>query len=268
MMTISVEKPSEEASSDRAVPLVELKDVGKSYGNITALKGICLRVQAGEVTGILGDNGAGKSTLIKIIAVLHQQTEGELLVDGEPTKFGSPGDALSKGIATVYQNLAVIPLMPVWRNFFLGQELRKRSFPFALDARTMRETTLIELSKMGIDLPDIDVPIGSLSGGQRQCVAIARAVFFGARVLVLDEPTAALGVKQSGVVLKYITAAKEAGFGVVFITHNPHHAHLVGDHFVLLNRGRQKLDCSYDDITLERLTQEMAGGDELAALSH
>ena len=121
---------------------------------------------------------------------------------------------------------------------------------------------------MGIDLPDVDVPIGSLSGGQRQCVAIARAVFFGARVLILDEPTAALGVKQSGVVLKYITAAKEAGFGVVFITHNPHHAHMVGDHFVLLNRGQQKLDCTYDEITLEHLTQEMAGGDELEALSH
>ena len=153
--------------------------------------------------------------------------------------FASPKDALGKGIATVYQNLAVVPLMPVWRNFFLGQELRKKSFPFSLDSNAMRATTLSELSKMGIELPDVDVAIGSLSGGQRQCVAIARAVFFGARVLILDEPTAALGVKQSGVVLKYITAAKEAGFGVVFITHNPHHAHMVGDHFVLLNRGRR-----------------------------
>ncbi|TRW88437.1 sugar ABC transporter ATP-binding protein [Mycolicibacterium sp. 018/SC-01/001] len=267
-MTISMEKPSSDTPSGGKVPLVELRNVGKSYGNIAALKDISLRVHAGEVTGILGDNGAGKSTLIKIIAGLHQQTEGELLVDGEPTTFASPAEALGKGIATVYQNLAVVPLMPVWRNFFLGQELRKKSFPFTLDANAMRATTLTELSKMGIDLPDVDVPIGSLSGGQRQCVAIARAVFFGARVLILDEPTAALGVKQSGVVLKYITAAKEAGFGVVFITHNPHHAHMVGDHFVLLNRGRQKLDCTYDDITLEHLTQQMAGGDELEALSH
>ena len=168
----------------------------------------------------------------------------------------------------IAQDLAVVPLMSVWRNFFLGQEIRKTTFPFPLDSNAMRATTLSELAKMGIDLPDVDVPIGSLSGGQRQCVAIARAVFFGARVLILDEPTAALGVKQSGVVLKYITAAKEAGFGVVFITHNPHHAHMVGDHFVLLNRGRQKLDCTYDDIDLEHLTQEMAGGDELEALSH
>jgi simple sugar transport system ATP-binding protein len=267
-MTATVDRPVEEAPSGGKVPLVELKNIGKSYGNITALKDISLRVHAGQVTGILGDNGAGKSTLIKIIAGYHPQTDGELLIDGEPIKLTSPKDALGKGIATVYQNLAVVPLMPVWRNFFLGQEIRQGRFPWALDANAMRATTLTELSKMGIDLPDVDVPIGSLSGGQRQCVAIARAVFFGARVLILDEPTAALGVKQSGVVLKYITAAKEAGFGVVFITHNPHHAHMVGDHFVLLNRGQQKLDCTYDDITLEHLTQEMAGGDELEALSH
>src|SRR6185436_970205 len=204
-MTATVDHKVDEAPSGGKVPLVELKNVGKSYGNITALNGISLRVHAGEVTGILGDNGAGKSTLIKIISGLHQQSEGELLVDGQPTKFGSPKEALGKGIATVYQNLAVVPLMPVWRNFFLGQEIRKKSFPFSLDSNAMRATTLSELHKMGIDLPDVDV-------------AIAPAVFFGARVLILDEPTAALGVKQSGVVLKYITAAKEAGFGVVFIT--------------------------------------------------
>lgn len=157
-MTISVEKPSSETPSGGKAPLVELKNVGKSYGNITALKDICLRVHAGEVTGILGDNGAGKSTLIKIIAGLHQQTEGELLVDGEPTRFASPAEALEKGIATVYQNLAVVPLMPVWRNFFLGQELRKKSFPFSLDANAMRATTLTELAKMGIDLPTSTCP--------------------------------------------------------------------------------------------------------------
>ena len=268
-MTATVESPEHEAPSGGKVPLVELKNVGKSYGNITALKDICLRVHAGEVTGILGDNGAGKSTLIKIIAGLHQQTEGDLLVDGESIRFASPKDALGKGIATVYQNLAVVPLMPVWRNFFLGQELRRsRRSRSRWTPTRCGPPRSPSWRKMGIELPDVDAPIGSLSGGQRQCVAIARAVFFGARVLILDEPTAALGVKQSGVVLKYITAAKEAGFGVVFITHNPHHAHMVGDHFVLLNRGRQKLDCTYDDITLEHLTQEMAGGDELEALSH
>jgi simple sugar transport system ATP-binding protein len=266
-MSATIETPLESNSGGKT-PLIELKNVGKSYGNIIALGGINLRVGAGEVTGVLGDNGAGKSTLIKIMAGLHQQTEGQLLVDGEEVKFSSPKDALDKGIATVYQDLAVVSLMPVWRNFFLGQELRKKGVFRTLDAATMRATTKEELHKMGIDLPDVDAPIGSLSGGQRQCVAIARAIFFGARVLILDEPTAALGVKQSGMVLRYISAAKEQGFGVVFITHNPHHAYMVGDHFVLLNRGRQKLDCSYDEISLDDLTKEMAGGDELETLTH
>ncbi|WP_319450808.1 MULTISPECIES: ATP-binding cassette domain-containing protein [unclassified Mycobacterium] len=266
-MSTTVEAPVADVPSGGDTPLIELKGVGKSYGNIIALKDINLRVGAGQVTGVLGDNGAGKSTLIKIIAGLHKQTEGELLVDGKSMTFDSPKDALTSGISTVYQDLAVVGLMPVWRNFFLGQELRK-GFLKSLDINAMRATTISELHKMGIDLPDVDAPIGSLSGGQRQCVAIARAVFFGARVLILDEPTAALGVKQSGMVLRYITAAKEQGFGVIFITHNPHHAHMVGDHFVLLNRGRQKLDCTFDEITLEHLTQEMAGGNELEALSH
>ncbi|PBC54766.1 ATP-binding cassette domain-containing protein [Rhodococcus sp. ACPA1] len=267
MSTIEQMPVDTEPGGGDKIPLIELKHVGKQYGNIIALQDINLRVRAGEVTGVLGDNGAGKSTLIKIIAGLHQQGEGELLVDGEALTFGSPKEALSKGIATVYQDLAVVSLMPVWRNFFLGQELRKGPLK-TLDANGMRATTMSELSKMGIELPDVDAPIGSLSGGQRQCVAIARAIFFGARVLILDEPTAALGVKQSGMVLRYISAAKEQGFGVVFITHNPHHAYMVGDHFVLLNRGRQKLDCTFDEISLEELTQQMAGGDELEALTH
>ena len=254
-------------TSSAQTPLIELRNVGKSYGTITALQGIDMRVGSGEVTCVLGDNGAGKSTLIKIIAGLHQQSEGLLLVDGEPASFGSPKDALDRGIATVYQDLAVVSLMPVWRNFFLGQELRRGKVLKSLDIHAMRATTIEELRKIGIDLPDVDAPIGSLSGGQRQCVAIARAIFFGARVLILDEPTAALGVKQSGMVLRYVSAAREQGFGVVFITHNPHHAYLVGNHFVLLNRGRQTLDCGYDDISLDQLTEQMAGGDELATLT-
>ncbi len=266
MTTDDISAQTPETGDDK-VALIEFKEVGKQYGNIIALKGINLRVYAGEVTCVLGDNGAGKSTLIKTMAGLHRPSEGEVLIDGRATSLDSPKDALAQGIATVYQDLAVVGLMPVWRNFFLGQELRSGILK-SLDVQTMRATTKEELFKMGIDLPDVDAPISSLSGGQRQCVAIARAIYFGARVLILDEPTAALGVKQSGMVLRYITAAKEQGFGVVFITHNPHHAYMVGDHFVLLNRGRQKLDCTYDEITLEELTSQMAGGDELETLSH
>jgi simple sugar transport system ATP-binding protein len=248
-------------------PIVEVKNIGKRYGAINALAGVTTEVRAGEVTCVLGDNGAGKSTLIKIMSGLHHHDSGEMLVDGEPTRFGSPREALNRGIATVYQDLAVVALMPVWRNFFLGSELRKGPLK-VLDIDTMRRTTRDELARMGIHLNDVEQPIGQLSGGERQCVAIARAIHFGARVLILDEPTAALGVKQSGVVLKYVAAARDAGLGVVFITHNPHHAYLVGDHFILLNRGRMRLDCKRAEISLDDLTREMAGGDELTALTH
>jgi len=250
-------------------PLIEMRGIGKTYGAIRALEGINLTVDAGEITCVLGDNGAGKSSLIKIMAGLHQHSEGVLKVDGEQVYFGSPREALDRGIATVYQDLAVVSLMEVWRNFFLGSEVRKNLWPInPLDISGMRKIAREELAKMGIELADINQPIGTLSGGQRQCVAIARAVYFGARVLILDEPTAALGVKQSGVVLKYTARARDAGLGVVFITHNPHYAHLVGDHFVILKRGRMNLDAHRSEITLADLTQRMAGGDELETLSH
>src|SRR5829696_9971530 len=253
----------------RGQPLIEMTDVGKSFGPIVALSGINLTVNAGEVTCVLGDNGAGKSTLIKIMAGLHPHSEGTVKVDGNPVTFGSPREALDHGIATVYQDLAVVSLMEVWRNFFLGSELRKGNYPLApLDIKSMREIADSELRKMGITVKDINQPIGTLSGGQRQCVAIARAVYFGARVLILDEPTAALGVKQSGVVLKYTAAARDAGLGVVFITHNPHHAYLVGNHFVILKLGQTVLDKKRSEVALDELTRQMAGGDELAELSH
>ncbi|WP_414721021.1 ATP-binding cassette domain-containing protein [Streptomyces sp.] len=257
------------ATAPAATPLVELDDVSKYYGNIRALEGVSLEVRAGEITCVLGDNGAGKSTLIKIVAGLHRHDAGTFRIEGEEIALSNPREALDLGIATVYQDLAVVPLMPVWRNFFLGSEPTKGAGPFKrLDVEKMRETTRAELLRMGIDLRDVDQPIGTLSGGERQCVAIARAVHFGAKVLVLDEPTAALGVKQSGVVLKYVAAARDAGLGVVLITHNPHHAHLVGDRFVLLKRGTMVGSHTRDSITLDELTRQMAGGTELEDLRH
>jgi simple sugar transport system ATP-binding protein len=250
-------------------PLIEMTDVGKTYGAIRALKGINLTVRAGEVTCVLGDNGAGKSTLIKIISGLHPHNEGTVKVDGKEVHFASPREALSHGIATVYQDLAVVSLMEVWRNFFLGSELVAGGAPLSrLRIKEMKEIADSELRKMGVVVKDINQPIGTLSGGQRQCVAIARAVYFGARVLILDEPTAALGVKQSGVVLKYTAAARDAGLGVVFITHNPHHAYLVGNHFVILKLGQAVLDKKRSEVALDELTRQMAGGDELTELSH
>ena len=247
--------------------ILQLREIGKVYGNVTALREIDLTVQQGEVTCVLGDNGAGKSTLIKIVSGLHDYDAGQMYVNGELRHFTSPRDALDSGIATVYQDLALAPLMSVWRNFFLGNEIRKGPLRL-LDSARMGRIAQEELAKMGIDIPDIDRPVASLSGGQRQCVAIARAIYFGAKVIILDEPTAALGVKQSGVVLKYIVKARDAGLGVVFITHNPHHAYLVGNHFVVLKLGRVVLDEERENLTLEQLTAQMAGGDELAELTH
>jgi simple sugar transport system ATP-binding protein len=253
-----------------AAPIIQLSNVGKSYGNISALRDVSLAVRQGEVTCILGDNGAGKSTLISIIAGLIGHDQGTYAVDGKSMHFSSPRQALDLGISAVYQTLALVPLLSVWRNFYLGSEILKGAGPFRrLDVKTMQETAGRELQRMGINIPDLDQPVGTLSGGQRQVVAIARAVHFGARVLILDEPTAALGVTQSGLVLRYIaTAAREQGIGVIFITHNPHHAYMVGDHFMVLARGEVELDTPRSDLSLEDLMFHMAGGAGLNALQH
>jgi simple sugar transport system ATP-binding protein len=255
--------------TDRAVHLLRLDKIGKHYGNVIALRDVTMAVDNGRVTCVLGDNGAGKSTLIKIIAGLHQHDEGIFSIMGEERKLSSPREALDAGIAAVYQDLAVVSLMPIWRNFFLGSELTTGWGPFKrMDVQRMKEITKKELADMGIDLRDVEQPIGQLSGGERQCVAIARAVYFGAKVLILDEPTAALGVKQSGVVLRYVLQARDRGLGVIFITHNPHHAYPVGDRFLLLKRGRAIGYYDKKDISLEELTAQMAGGAELAELAH
>ncbi|HCT9180102.1 ATP-binding cassette domain-containing protein [Corynebacterium guaraldiae] len=244
--------------------MIELHDISQTFGNFHALRGINLSVKEGAVTCVLGDNGAGKSTLIKILAGLNQPTGGTITVDGEEVNFASPRDSLDAGIATVYQDLALVPSLSVWRNFFLGQELTGALG--SLREEEMKRITHEQLSEMGIELGDVSVELSALSGGQRQVVAIARAIYFGARYIILDEPTAALGVKQSGMVLRFIDAARERGMGVVFITHNPQHAYLVGDHFIVLTVGQMSLDASKKEVTLPELTQWMAGGDELEEL--
>ena len=250
-------------------PLLELRGVSKFFGSVIALQDVSMFVRAGEVTCLLGDNGAGKSTLIKTLAGVHLPSEGTYHYEGEQVLFSSPRQALDRGIATVYQDLAMIPLMSIWRNFFLGSEPTRRIGPIKVYDQTFaKRTTREEMAKMGIDIRDPDQPVGTLSGGERQSVAIARAVFFGAKVLILDEPTAALGVKQAGVVLKYITAARDRGIGVIFISHNPHHAYPVGDHFVILRRGQVMGDFAKDEIDRDDLVQMMAGGADLKALEH
>ena len=255
-------------SDHNGVPLLEVRHVSKFFGSVIALKDISMEVRAGEVTCVLGDNGAGKSSLIKILSGVHTYDEGEFLVEGRPVRFSGPREARAAGISVVFQDLATVPLMSIWRNFFLGSEptigigpVRRLNSGFA--KRVMRE----EMHKMGIDVRDPNQAVGTLSGGERQAVAIARAVYFGAKVLILDEPTSALGVRQSGIVLKYVVQARERGLGVIFITHNPHHAFPVGDRFVLLNRGKLMGSYTKAETSLDELTKMMAGGEELERLS-
>jgi simple sugar transport system ATP-binding protein len=252
-----------------AAPLLEVRHVSKYFGSVIALKDVSAVVNRHQVTCVLGDNGAGKSTFIKILSGVHHHDEGEFLIEDSPVRFGSPREAKSNGIATVFQDLATVPLMSIWRNFFMGSEPTKGWGPFRrFDVEFAKQTVRDEMAKMGIDIRDPDQPVGTLSGGERQSLAIARAVYFGAKVLILDEPTSSLGVKQSGVVLKYIVQARERGVGVIFITHNPHHAFPVGDRFVLLNRGRMFGSYDKGEIDRDELIQAMAGGAELTQLTH
>jgi simple sugar transport system ATP-binding protein len=250
-------------------PLIEVRNVSKFFGGVIALRDVTMDVHAGEVMCLLGDNGAGKSTLIKILSGVHQPSEGTYLVGGKEAHFTSPRDALDAGIATVYQDLAMIPLMGVARNFFLGSEPTVGWGPWRrFDTTRADRITREELAKMGIQIRVATQPGGTLSGGERQSVAIARAVYFGARVLILDEPTAALGVKEAGVVLRYIAQARARGLGVVFITHNVHHAYPIGDRFTLLNRGRSYGTFRKSEVSREEVVAMMAGGEEFEDLAH
>lgn len=250
-------------------PLLEVRNISKYFGSVIALNDVSMMVNTNEVMCLLGDNGAGKSTLIKVLSGVHKPSEGQYFVEGAQVDFNSPRDALDHGIATVYQDLAMIPLMSISRNFFLGSEPTKGWGPFRrFDTRFADNMARSEMAKMGIDIRDPSQPVGTLSGGERQSVAIARAVFFGAKVLILDEPTAALGVKQAGVVLRYVAQARARGLGVIFITHNPHHAYAVGDRFTILKRGRTFGTFTKEELSREEMVRMMSGADELDALSH
>jgi simple sugar transport system ATP-binding protein len=268
-MTNEQTAPAAQSASTDGVPLIEARNLTKYFGSVIALFGISITVRPGEVVCLLGDNGAGKSTLIKTLSGVHPPDEGEILVEGQPVQFSSPRDALQRGIATVYQDLAMIPLMSISRNFFLGSEPTIGWGPIRqYDGRTADRTTRSALRGMGIDLRDTGQPVGTLSGGERQSVAIARAIHFGAKVVILDEPTSALGVKEAGVVLRFINQARDSGVGVILITHNVNHAYPVGDRFSILDRGRMKGTFDKKDLTPAELLEHMGGGAELDELRH
>lgn len=250
-------------------PIVEVRNISKYFGTVIALREVSMDLYPGEVMCLLGDNGAGKSTLIKILSGVYQPDEGEYRVSGQRVSFNSPRDALDHGIATVYQDLAMIPLMSITRNFFLGSEPTVgRGLLQRFDIRRANQIVREELHQIGIDIRDPEQPVGTLSGGERQSVAIARAVHFGAQVLILDEPTSALGVKQAGTVLRYVAQARARGIAVILITHNPHHAYPIGDRFTILKRGRTLGTFPKSDLAREEMIQMMSGSDELEKLEH
>lgn len=249
-------------------PILSLKNVNKSFGPIDVLHDINIEVRAGEVLCLLGDNGAGKSTLIKLMSGVHQPTSGDILMDGQPVRFATPRDASDRGIATVHQFGGTFPLMSIGRSFFVGVEPTKGWGPFRIyDRKRANEIAVKAVRDFGITrIDDGDRLVGGLSGGERQSLAIARAVHFGARVLILDEPTAALGVKQATHVLRIVNEAKRRGLAVIFITHQVMHAMAVGDHFAVLIRGAVAADFHKGEKTREEITDLMAGGASMASL--
>jgi simple sugar transport system ATP-binding protein len=265
-MTMSASAPATSAPAAGA-PLLEARNISKFFGAVVALEGVSLEVRAGEINCLLGDNGAGKSTLIKTLSGVHPPDVGTLAIDGQPVTFTSPRDALNAGIATVYQDLSVMPLMSISRNFFLGNEPTIGVGPFRrFDSAKAATVAREEMHNIGIDVRDTEQLVGTLSGGERQTLAIARAEYFGAKVLILDEPTSALGVKESAIVLRHAISARNKGLGVIFITHNVQHALPIGDSFTILTRGRSGGTFRRGELNAEQLHALMGGGAELEEL--
>ena len=246
-------------------PLMELSNIKKHFYSVKALDGVSITINKGECHCLLGDNGAGKSTLIKIMSGVHQPTSGQIHIDGKTITHNGPRDAMNYGIATVYQDLALITLMSVMRNFWLGRELTKKIGPIkVIDFDQCNSILMTEMEKMGIQLRDPNQSVGTLSGGERQSVAIARAVYFGAKVLILDEPTSALGVYQTSNVLKTIEKVREKGVAIIFISHNVSHALSVGNQFTVLCRGKTLGTTRKGEIDYDELQYMMSGNKKIS----
>tara|TARA_X000000368_G_C23045270_1_gene718855 strand:+ start:435 stop:1226 length:792 start_codon:yes stop_codon:yes gene_type:complete len=250
-------------------PLIQINNLVKKFGTFTALNGVSLNVYPGEVHALLGDNGAGKSTLIKVLSGVYSATSGEIKVDGSVVNFSSPRDASDAGIGTVYQDLALNALTSVTRNFFLGREIKKGPGPFGLmQMKEMDEITIAEMSKIGINISDPEQPVGTMSGGQRQTLAIARAIYFGAKILILDEPTSALGQKQQMEVLKTIKKVQNLGnIAIILITHNEIHARLIAERFTFLSLGEVIGSGMSSELGGEDVKRLMAGGAKIGDLA-
>jgi simple sugar transport system ATP-binding protein len=255
-------------SAATPAPIIELREASKYFGHVVALENVSMAARPREVLCLLGDNGAGKSTLIKILSGVHRPDRGSLWVDGSPTRFASPRDAVAAGIATVYQDLALFPLMSIARNFIVGNEPgRGPGMLGAIDFKQADAIVRQKLLDIGITVRSTSELVGTLSGGERQSLAIARAEHIGARLLILDEPTSALGVKEAAIVLKHVLRARAAGLAIILITHNVHHAHVVGDRFVFLKHGRVVGEHRREAISINEMTRLMGADEELDVLA-
>lgn len=242
-------------------PLVDMQGIYKYFGRVQALRGVDFHVDHQEIVGLLGDNGAGKSTLIKVLTGFHTPTRGQIYFEGQPVSISSPHVARQIGIETVYQDLALVPLMSIARNFWLGQEPTRPFGPFQLlDEKRMAEETRKALKDVGIDIRNPDEEVGKMSGGERQSIAIGRAVYFGKKLLILDEPTSALSVGETRKVLEYTKAAKERGMSVIFITHNIGQVHAVADRFTIISHGLKVGDFYKHEVTEEEVAEMVMRG--------
>lgn len=257
-----------ETPAQPRVPELELQRLSVRYGSVCALSRVSATVPAGQITCVLGENGSGKSTLVAVLSGLTRHDEGQLLLAGEPVHFRSPQQARAAGIATVWQDLAVAPLLSIWRNFFLGAEPTRGVWPLRrLDVDRAREITVQAMAGVGVTGLDPDQPASTLQAGARQSLAIARARHFGARALVVDEPTAPLTVGQQTLLLQSIVAARSQGLAVLLVTNNPRYAHLVGDRFLLLAHGQVAGKLTREDVDASDLMRLMSGGEEFSALT-
>jgi len=240
--------------------LLKLKGISKSFGAVQALEKINLDVYAGEVVALVGDNGSGKSTIIKIICGFHQPDCGEIIYEGKLVRWNSPHNSREKGIEVVYQDFALLPLMGVARNFFLGKEILSNKILSLLHKGKMHKKTNEALIDLGIELKSTNLLVGKLSGGQRQSIAIARSLYFGTKILILDEPTASLSIKETKIVLATIRKVAKQGISIIFISHNVNHVYSVSDRFVVLFHGEKVLDIYKKDISVKEITNAIVTG--------
>ena len=251
-------------SQENGLSVVEMKNIVKRFGTVEALRGVDFTVENGKVHALMGDNGAGKSTLIKVLTGVYTPTSGDIYFEGKRVTISSPADARALGIETCYQDLALIPLMSIWRNFFLGREMCTNLGPIKwLRQAEMQRLCGDALHDIGIEIRSTKEMVGKMSGGERQSIAIGRAIHFGAKLLILDEPTSALSVGETGKVLTYIENAKAKGLPVIFITHNVGHIYQVSDNYTIIRQGRKVGTYQKGELTQKDIADLITGAREV-----